>query len=438
MTNSVPLQSLSVGTIPPGFSTSRTIAEALPSKGCAALKTKFPSKVFYPGSPVYEYESHQYRSNIEPMSPGCIFRPMTSLDVSEAVLVNRDTNTQFAVRGGGHMGSNNIHNGVLVVLSNLTTLELCNDGNTLSLGPGFTWGRVYSYLEKYDLAAAGGRLSSIEVPDLLLAGGGGSSNFGIVTKFKLRTFKSTKVWAGMYTVSGEHLDQFSPAFANYSAFNTDPLSHVPMVVAATETSTVAAVILFYDSDTVSSPVSFAPFFALSSIANSCVFKTLSHFAIETAGLVVPSISNLFIAGTTTGKIFFDPFPSLFAHVPFSNFSLISIDRQPIGSSWTAGSKAVNPVGNALGLDTAMVEWFGSEYDAFIYSGVQNMTAAINAATQKARLFDVFNCMGDAAGFQAIYSGYGAANKAKLPSISRKYDPDGVYQNLMPGGFKIGV
>lgn len=44
--------------------------------------------------------------------------------------------------------------------------------------------------------------------------------------------------------------------------------------------------------------------------------------------------------------------------------------------------------------------------------------------------------GDAAGFQSIFPGYGADNHEKLKTIAKNYDPEGVFQNLMPGGFKI--
>ncbi|KAK6853706.1 hypothetical protein PG995_010518 [Apiospora arundinis] len=477
--------------------------------GCAALKTAFPDKTFFPGEPVYEFENQNFWSNTELKSPACVFRPTNPMDVSCGVVAAQKSQSPFAVRGGGHMGipgANNIDNGVLMVMSNLTTLELNADKSVLSVGPAYRWGDVFSFLQPHDLAVAGGRLSPVGVPGLLLGGGvnfhgnqhgwaadnvveyeivladgsvskatatenpdlfwalkGGSSNFGIVTQFKLRTFSSTKVWAGTYTVSGEHLDEFFEAIADFAATNTDAKSHiVPMTVAASPNTTVAAVILFYDSPAVANPECFKKFLAIPSVANTCAFKTLSDFAVENGGLVVDHINDLFIAGTTVGKdhdtllkgikitndVFFAALPELYAQVPAKNLSLVSIDWQPITSLWTEGSAKSNPGGNALGIDTKskgaylawaeVVEWIGSEYDDAVFAWAEKTTNAINAATKAAGIFDAFNYMGDAAGFQEIYQGYGATNEARLRDVSRKYDPERVFQKLLPGGFKIGA
>lgn len=101
-------------------------------------------------------------------------------------------------------------------------------------------------------------------------------------------------------------------------------------------------------------------------------------------------------------------------------------------------------GNALGLDPSkvylcyaqVVEWIGSAYDEAVSSWIQETTYKINNATQKAGLYDPFNYMGDAAGFQSIFPGYGEENHLRLQEIARKYDPHGVFQTLMPGGFKV--
>ncbi|KAH6660933.1 FAD binding domain-containing protein [Truncatella angustata] len=477
--------------------------------GCAALEIKFPGKTFYPGDEVYEYETQAFWSNTELMTPACVFRPESASDISEGIFISKNTETDFAVRGGGHMGikgANNIDDGFLVVLSNLTTFELSTDKSTLTLGPGYKWGTVYSELASYDLAVSGGRLSPVGVPGLLLAGGvnfygnqhgwsadnvlsyevvlangtivtasdsenndlfwalkGGSSNFGIVTSFTLRTWESKQVWAGVYSVSEDHLDDMFAAIANYSAYNTDPLSHiVPQSIVTGEDSAIGGIILFYDSPNVSYPECFQMFFDIPSIADSTAFQTLAGFSETVGQLVTDHINDIFFAGTTVGQtyeellqgieitnqVFFDALPDLYEVIPYANLSLVSIDWQPIGSLWQSGSQSVNPTGNPLGVDPAtkgtylcwagVVEWVGDSYADVVNEWVENTTALINKATQAAGIYDAFNYMGDAAGFQDIYAGYGSGNQAKLLSISQKYDPDRVFQERLPGGFKIGV
>jgi hypothetical protein len=175
--------------------------------------------------------------------------------------------------------------------------------------------------------------------------------------------------------------------------------------------------------------------------------------------VTPHINDIFVAGTIVGKTytellhgiqiindtFFSALPALYAQIPAANISIIELDWQPIGSLWLGASTANG--GNALGLDASkgtylcyaeVVEWIGSSYDNIVAEWTVSTTYAINNATQAAGLYDPFNYMGDAAGFQTIFSGYGAANEAQLLSTSRKYDPSRLFQTLMPGGFKIGV
>jgi hypothetical protein len=38
--------------------------------------------------------------------------------------------------------------------------------------------------------------------------------------------------------------------------------------------------------------------------------------------------------------------------------------------------------------------------------------------------------------QDVFSGYGEANKKRLIRISKEYDPEGVFQFLQPGYFKL--
>lgn len=489
-----------------------TVKDITGTIGCGSLKTLYGnSSVLMPGDAEYIVEAAAFWSNTQLMSPTCIFRPTSAKQVGTAIRGNRRAGTQWAVRGGGHMGikgSNNIDKGMLIVMSGLKTLEVSDDRQSAFIGPGNKWGDVYSYLAEFNVTAAGGRLAPVGVPGLLIGGGvsylgnqvgwaadnvleyevvladgctitvsdsqnedlfwalkGGSANYGIVTKFKLRTFASKSVWAGVYTISGDYMTEFEAAIATYAANPQDPLSHMVPMVVPSGAATVAAVILFYDSETVANPDCFKPFFAIPPlIAPTTAFKTLAQFAVEVGGLVNPGINDVFLAGTTVGKdyasllqgvqltnqMFLDAVPSLQTAIGGAqNLVLTSINWQPIGAAWEASSKKMNPAGNALGIDTATkgtyiawalaIEWVdGPGFDDIVDKWTRETIASIENATKAAGIYDAFNYMGDAAGFQEIYAGYGAENQQKLLDISRKYDPARATQNLWPGGFKIGV
>jgi FAD/FMN-containing dehydrogenase len=79
------------------------------------------------------------------------------------------------MRGGGHMpiadAANIDSSGVLISSTNLNTLQLSEDKQTMSVGPGPRWGDVFEYMDGTNLTVVGGRLAPVGVPGLLLGGG---------------------------------------------------------------------------------------------------------------------------------------------------------------------------------------------------------------------------------------------------------------------------
>jgi hypothetical protein len=74
------------------------------SKGCNALKGPVGDSLFFIDSLVYQYETNNFWSNTELMSPGCVFRPQSSSQLAKGLVALVDAEAKFAVRGGGHMG----------------------------------------------------------------------------------------------------------------------------------------------------------------------------------------------------------------------------------------------------------------------------------------------------------------------------------------------
>ncbi|KAI9147046.1 FAD-dependent monooxygenase yanF [Paramyrothecium foliicola] len=154
----------------------------------------------------------------------------TAVEVSQALLLLEQTATKFAIRTTGHNPNSGFSSvdklGIVIDIGQMKTRALSADG-IASVGAGNTWGEVYSWLEDNKRSAIGGRDQQVGVAGFLLGGGmgafpnlyglgtdgvvvladgtiveankgvnndlytalkGGGSNFGIVTRFDLRTY----------------------------------------------------------------------------------------------------------------------------------------------------------------------------------------------------------------------------------------------------------
>lgn len=70
------------------------------------------------------------------------------------------------------------------------------------------------------------------------------------------------------------------------------------------------------------------------------------------------------------------------------------------------------------------------------SAADGWLAGAKTAAAKAGLSNEFVYLNYAAPGQDPLSGAGAANKANLRSVSKKYDPDQIFQKAVPGAFKL--
>lgn len=170
----------------------------------------------------------------------------------------------IAIRSGGH-GSDNqnsITNGVIIDLTQLNTTTYDATTNIAGVGTGARWGDVYADLQEHGVSVLGGRQSIVGVGGLLLGGGvgwhtprkgfacdnvvnyevvlangqvinanatahsdlwralkGGSSNFGVVTRFDIEAFPAANLTLERRTVSEQYTDQFIDAIVGYANLN---------------------------------------------------------------------------------------------------------------------------------------------------------------------------------------------------------------------------
>ncbi|KAJ5753394.1 uncharacterized protein N7511_007547 [Penicillium nucicola] len=465
------------------------------SCACQKLSRKFggiilPNGANYTAETVDPY--WDVRANL---APACVFLPESAHQVADAVKIIESCDAQFAVRGGGHMcypGANNIHGGVLMALTNLKTVKVNSDN--VEVGPGLTWYDVYSALEPHGRVAIGGRLKTIGVPGLSLIGGfhyfnnkygfamdnvisydvvlgngtqitvnknkhndlfwalkGGANNFGIVTKFTLKTFDMPKVSTTIQTYDESHIPDFIAAVCHAANLDDEKPIAAGMVASITYNVTskaASASLLGVQEGAVSPPSQFANFSSIPATARINKVQTMKSWA----------------EGLDSPKQMFRVMYSHKSMTPDADviYTLYKIWKDAVAdiadvqglyptfvtNVHAAGASRVaktNGVGNVWGLEPEPLilwqfstGWALAQDDLRVQAWSRQLTERLNAIVIEKGLASDFIYMGDAGEWQNPFLGFPAENVVRMREIRSSYDPKGVFSRLNWGGFKLGI
>jgi len=153
-----------------------------------------------------------------------------------------------------------------------------------TLGGGYSWltnqyGLTIDTVQSYELVMPNGTILDVtetSSPDLFFALKGGLNNFGIVTRFTLKTFPQTRVWGGLITYSASVIDQVNHATANFAANNVDPKAVITTSYTSIFGQLGVSQILFYDGRTPPAGI-FNEFMAIPSVAQNVLTRSFSSF-----------------------------------------------------------------------------------------------------------------------------------------------------------------
>ncbi|KAF4774453.1 FAD binding domain-containing protein [Colletotrichum scovillei] len=485
--------------------TNSAVVASLPGSekvACGLLNSRYPKQTYYSGSDGYTYETQtQYWSATEYNTPACVFVPQNAQQVSFAVTTLTLSLTKFAVRSGGHMpvvGYNSIgSSGVLLSTSNLTTLTLSSDKSTVSVGAGYRWRDVYSYLAPSGLAVVGGRIGGVGVPGLLLGGGisfysnqygfaadnvvryqavlssglvveatatnaysdlfwalkGGGNSFAIVTRFDLKTFVSPKVWVGISQYAQADSAKYLDAVYNFGKFGSadGKAAIIPTILTYPSYNITAyAAARFYDSETAPA-TAFENFTspALTPVADSYALQPLADYVTAVDALQPTGLRQEFrVMSLVVNRDAVDYVHDTFLAATGASLTGIvglsaSITFQPITKEFI--QQGVAKGGNPQGVDPSkapyfwVVEnltWQDAKDDAAVKAFADSVTAEIEAGLVAKGVAGGYLYLNDAGQGQKIFQSYPAANLAKLKAIRAKYDPLRIYTNLLVGGWKV--
>ncbi|MCJ1461459.1 hypothetical protein MMC07_000056 [Pseudocyphellaria aurata] len=406
---------------------------------------------------------------------------------------------RFAIRGGGHTpwaGSSNIQRGVTIDLSLMSKTTLNKDATAASIGPGSRWVNVYEVLDQLGVSVPGGRAGSVGVAGLTLGGGnsffaaryglvcdnvlnfeivladgrivnanaksnadlfqalkGGSNNFGIVTRFDLVAFKQGNIWGGVAVYPSSTTSQQLQAFVNFgNKIAKNPYGSIISIYQYSSTSDGISVTNAYEY---TKPEANAPpFDEFLKIPNKIVDTLrVTNLTDLTAELEQAyGFRDSFSTITFKNDIrvlhkvidIFNSKISLAKKRAVGQYSIVSL-IQPIPTIFSKHS--VERGGNVLGLDRAKdnlvlflcdLSWKDAKDDQLFKEISSSTITEIGNYAKSIGADNEYIYLDYADKSQNPLRSYGSSNLRKIRNVAKKYDPTGVFQRLVPGGFKLAA
>ena len=336
------------------------------------------------------------------------------------------------------------------------------------------YGFACDYVINYEVVLASGDVvnaNAHENPDLWFALKGGSNNFGVVTRFDLKTFRQGKIWGGHVIYPIETRETHFKAFASLNAA-ADYDTYAALINSYSYSSASKAFVVvnnFAYTKPEAFPKTFEPFTDIQPQHFSTLrLSNLSDFTIE-LGAFSPKNDRYCLKDSPHPRLSCRPLMSpsqLWATTTFANrasflnevFDIFNASLQPIidtpGLTYsltyqplpaTITEKAAMTGGNAMGLESMngpqvlailSSSWSNAADDGKLSAAVRGLFSQVESRAQALNFSNRWLYLNYAAKWQDVIGGYGPENVAKLRSASQKYDPDGLFQYSVPGGYKL--
>ncbi|KAL0579493.1 hypothetical protein V5O48_002535 [Marasmius crinis-equi] len=406
---------------------------------------------------------------------------------------------KFAVRSGGHMawtGASNIDDhGFTIDLQNLNTgVSLSDDHSVVSFSAGSRWRDVYRVLTPHNLTTVGGRVGDVGVGGFLLGGGIGfltakhgfgsdnvvsyevvladgsivtandkehsdlfwalklgSTNFGIVTRFDMKTFPQGKAWGGSQFFAFDDAPILLEKLVAWTRkASDDPKGFYGLSLAWNPAQQMYIV---WTLQTYLEPVPYPPlwsdFVGLSPLVDSVGIKDLieitEEFQEADPGKQGRSLwsSMSFVPNARFHLDIHRKGVELFE--PYHNHAGVhwAVSVQPLPHSATAvamragGTPSVTSTHEEdLWIMLITTDWLDPADDMVMTQNSKELIRwAENEATRRG-LFMPFVYMNYAAGYQSVLPRSTGKNLRRMMEVKDAYDSDGLLDELWVGGFKL--
>jgi len=316
------------------------------------------------------------------------------------------------------------------------------------------YGFVCDNVENFEVVLASGRIVDAinqTNSDLWQALKGASNNFGIVTRIDLTAFPSGDIWGGVVLYPASTIPAQIDAFVKFNDnIEKDPYASLITFWAYTSAHNTTVVENAYEYT--------------KSVANASIFSDLLAIKPEIPNTNTLRIANL--TSLTTELEAASNLRDLFATLSFANdadliaevYKISTQLLEPVktakGLTWITMFQPIPSIitthseergGNVMGLNRAkgnqvlflfFVQWDDAADDEALQSAASTYMQKVTQLTKQEGKSNEWIYLNYALQDQDPLGSYGQANLDKIEAAAKAYDPSGVFQKLVPGGFKI--
>ena len=273
----------------------------------------------------------------------------------------------------------------------------------------------------------------------------GQNNFGVITHITTKAYPMGAVWGGLRQWNGSQINEVADAFAEYQRVGQlDTKSSV--IADLVPTNDTLYVTLIYFAPVNSTPAAFDAFYKIPAVAdNSKLHPNFLDLISVGPAQVVPrfsyGFSNLYLDDSNTYRDVINLCAQQGEKMKQVNGGTQVLIPQPISKTMvdaalTTGGRPQTLVSRAQLWMNMSWGWNLASDDAYVYKLIQETYEMVIDLTKQRGLWDPYIFLNDTFMTQNVLRSYGTDSFAKMKAVSAKYDPHGMFQTQVPGGFKL--